>query len=222
MSEYSAFGARTVSNSTIRQSLIVIGMDASLSSVSTDLAHWQWRWPRAQIKSQTKSQRPQTGGVTRPRPATIVAARCRIRPRQAMFGDGTDSPYKRGVRRFKSYCAHFFEYPSVCLGGSRGAGQVGDISCRCEARTVRCVDAASENHMCSHLWWVPREMRHTFVSLLSANGTALEDIADLVGHRGAAPVSGPREAEPVPSDPCGRHVKRHAWFCTGRRIPGRS
>ena len=34
--------------------------------------------------------------------------------------------------------------------------------------------------------WVPREMRHTFVSLLSSNGTALEDIADLVGHRGAA------------------------------------
>jgi integrase len=34
--------------------------------------------------------------------------------------------------------------------------------------------------------WVPREMRHTFVSLLSPNGTALEDIADLVGHRGTA------------------------------------
>jgi len=34
--------------------------------------------------------------------------------------------------------------------------------------------------------WVPREMRHTFLSLLSANGTALEDIADLVGHRGTA------------------------------------
>jgi integrase len=32
--------------------------------------------------------------------------------------------------------------------------------------------------------WVPREMRHTFVSLLSSNGAALEDIADLVGHRG--------------------------------------
>ena len=31
--------------------------------------------------------------------------------------------------------------------------------------------------------WVPREMRHTFVSLLSSNGTALGDIADLVGHR---------------------------------------
>ena len=28
--------------------------------------------------------------------------------------------------------------------------------------------------------WVPREMRHTFVSLLSSNGLALEDIADLV------------------------------------------
>ena len=34
--------------------------------------------------------------------------------------------------------------------------------------------------------WVPREMRHTFVSLLSSNGMALEDIADLVGHRGTA------------------------------------
>ena len=34
--------------------------------------------------------------------------------------------------------------------------------------------------------WVPREMRHTFVCLLSFNGTALEDIADLVGHRGTA------------------------------------
>jgi integrase len=31
--------------------------------------------------------------------------------------------------------------------------------------------------------WVPREMRHTFVSLLSSNGIAVEDIADLVGHR---------------------------------------
>jgi len=36
--------------------------------------------------------------------------------------------------------------------------------------------------------WVPREMRHTFVSLLSSNGTALEDIADLVGHKGTATI----------------------------------
>jgi integrase len=33
---------------------------------------------------------------------------------------------------------------------------------------------------------VPREMRRTFVSLLSSNGTPLGDIADLVGHRGTA------------------------------------
>lgn len=32
--------------------------------------------------------------------------------------------------------------------------------------------------------WVPREMRHTFVSLLSSNGPALEGIANLAGHRG--------------------------------------
>ena len=34
--------------------------------------------------------------------------------------------------------------------------------------------------------WVPREMRHTFVSLLSSSGTALKDLANLVGHRGTA------------------------------------
>ena len=34
--------------------------------------------------------------------------------------------------------------------------------------------------------WVPREMRHTFVSLMSFSGTHLEDIADLVGHKGTA------------------------------------
>jgi integrase len=30
--------------------------------------------------------------------------------------------------------------------------------------------------------WVPREMRHTFVSVLSANGVPVEDIALLAGH----------------------------------------
>ncbi len=34
--------------------------------------------------------------------------------------------------------------------------------------------------------WTPREMRHSFVSLLSASGVALEDIARLVGHSGPA------------------------------------
>ncbi|MQA85393.1 MAG: tyrosine-type recombinase/integrase [Streptosporangiales bacterium] len=32
--------------------------------------------------------------------------------------------------------------------------------------------------------WVPRELRHTFVSLLSDHGVAIETIADLVGHSG--------------------------------------
>ena len=32
--------------------------------------------------------------------------------------------------------------------------------------------------------WVPRELRNTFVSLLSSDGMPLEDIADLVGHKG--------------------------------------
>jgi site-specific recombinase XerC len=32
--------------------------------------------------------------------------------------------------------------------------------------------------------WVPRELRHTFVSLLSSDRMPIEDIADLVGHKG--------------------------------------
>jgi integrase len=32
--------------------------------------------------------------------------------------------------------------------------------------------------------WTPRELRHSFVSLLSDSGVSLEDIADLCGHSG--------------------------------------
>jgi site-specific recombinase XerD len=32
--------------------------------------------------------------------------------------------------------------------------------------------------------WTPRELRHSFVSLLSDNGMTLEQIAELVGHSG--------------------------------------
>lgn len=32
--------------------------------------------------------------------------------------------------------------------------------------------------------WTPREMRHSFVSILSASGVTVEEIADLVGHKG--------------------------------------
>lgn len=31
--------------------------------------------------------------------------------------------------------------------------------------------------------WTPRELRHTFVSLLSDNGMAIEEISRLMGHR---------------------------------------
>ena len=31
--------------------------------------------------------------------------------------------------------------------------------------------------------WTPREMRHSFVSILSGNGVRIEEIADLVGHK---------------------------------------
>jgi integrase len=54
--------------------------------------------------------------------------------------------------------------------------------------------------------WVPREMRHTFVSSTScSNGTALEDIADLVGHR----------ARQRPRRSTGRSSCRTAARCRG-------
>lgn len=34
--------------------------------------------------------------------------------------------------------------------------------------------------------WTPRELRHSFVSLLSESGVSLEDIADLCGHSGTS------------------------------------
>jgi hypothetical protein len=44
--------------------------------------------------SQTGSQRPPASGHARRRPATVVPARCHVRPRPAMSSDGTNSPYK--------------------------------------------------------------------------------------------------------------------------------
>lgn len=32
--------------------------------------------------------------------------------------------------------------------------------------------------------WTPRELRHSFVSVVSASGVSVEQLAELVGHRG--------------------------------------
>jgi hypothetical protein len=77
--------------------------------------------------------------------------------------------------------------------------------------------------------WVPREMRHTFVSLLSSKGTAFEDIADLVGHRGTATTETVYRKVIVPElrrggPPCGRPVDPTRRFCcdgSRDRGPGR-
>ncbi|MEZ0108646.1 site-specific recombinase XerD [Catenulispora sp. EB89] len=37
--------------------------------------------------------------------------------------------------------------------------------------------------------WAPRDMRHTFVSVLSANVMTVEQIARLVGHTGGSRVT---------------------------------
>jgi site-specific recombinase XerD len=34
--------------------------------------------------------------------------------------------------------------------------------------------------------WAPRDLRHSFVSILSASGVRIEDISDLMGHSGTS------------------------------------
>jgi len=50
--------------------------------------------------------------------------------------------------------------------------------------------------------WTPRELRHSFVSLLSANGVPIESIAQLVGHAGTAVTEAVyrKELRPVLTD----------------------
>ena len=102
-------------------------------------------------KSQTKSQREQTPGHARPLPATIVAARYHVRPLPAPSSHATDFAYKRGVRRFKSYCAHFFR---ISVGVSRRKSRS-----RTSRRYILSVWGQelcgawmprAKNHVCSH------------------------------------------------------------------------
>jgi integrase len=59
--------------------------------------------------------------------------------------------------------------------------------------------------------WTPRELRHTFVSLLSANDVNLEDIARLVGHSGTAVTERVYRHEIRPSLTQGAEIMDHIF-----------
>jgi integrase len=59
--------------------------------------------------------------------------------------------------------------------------------------------------------WTPRELRHTFVSLLSANDVSLEDIARLVGHSGTSVTERVYRHEIRPSLTQGAEVMDHLF-----------
>lgn len=59
--------------------------------------------------------------------------------------------------------------------------------------------------------WTPRELRHTFVSLLSANDVTLEDIARLVGHSGTAVTERVYRHEIRPSLTKGAEIMDHLF-----------
>jgi integrase len=68
--------------------------------------------------------------------------------------------------------------------------------------------------------WAPREMRHTFVSLLSFNGMPLEDIADLVGHKGTATTETVYRMVIVPELRRGAEVMDRLFTSAGPRNDG--
>jgi hypothetical protein len=87
--------------------------------------------------SQAGSQQRQRLGDVGRRPTTISPAGWLFRRQRATSSHGSIAPYKRGVRRFKSYCAHNFEYfirrvaahirgvrDVPCLNGARAVRQV--------------------------------------------------------------------------------------------------
>ncbi len=52
--------------------------------------------------------------------------------------------------------------------------------------------------------WAPRELRHSFVSILSVNGVRIEDISDLIGHSAQpspSPSTGMRSGPRSPGEP---------------------
>jgi integrase len=55
--------------------------------------------------------------------------------------------------------------------------------------------------------WTPRELRHSFVSLLSDSGMSIEDIADLCGHSGTTVTESVyrHQLRPVAPTTCGRN-----------------
>ena len=64
------------------------------------------------------------------------------------------------------------------MARSRRATRASSLDSHNVRRSFRRVAAASLNPS----EWTPRELRHSFVSLLSANGVRIEDISRLVGH----------------------------------------
>ena len=93
--------------------------------------------------SQTGSQRRQTPGDAGRHPEKVSPVSWPFRQHQATSRGGEEASYKRGVSRFKSYCAHIFEY-LIWRVATQSRG-VGDIPCLNGARAVRQVDAAKED-----------------------------------------------------------------------------
>lgn len=77
-----------------------------------------------------------------------------------------------GYQRFRNRC--------IATGpGPRSDALTADVR-RAFRRALRGIDGIKADE------WTPRELRHSFVSLLSDRGVPLEEISRLVGHSGPA------------------------------------
>jgi integrase len=90
------------------------------------------------------------------------------------------------------------------------------------ANVRRALRAVAEKACLDSSAWTPRELRHSFVSLMSDAGVPLEDIARLVGHRNTTltELVYRKQLRPVMTEGAetGRTLKRDG-AATGSAVP---
>jgi integrase len=122
--------------------------------------------------------------TTPPTPPSVGAA---LRPPDRRHQDSKVPPPDRDPPARCQRCAQALRQLRRCVPGSDalvfGTANGTELDAHNVRRTFRRVLEATELDPTA---WTPRELRHSFVSLLSDSGIPLEQIARLLGHNGTA------------------------------------
>ncbi|GAA2354326.1 hypothetical protein Cme02nite_47300 [Catellatospora methionotrophica] len=102
-----------------------------------------------------------------------------VTPPPALPRRGTDAlaRHKRQQDQARQHAGDTWRYTGLVFTSSVGTALDAANVRRAFRRVAKAVGLA-------HTDWTPRQLRHSFVSLLSDSGMRLEDIAELCGHAG--------------------------------------